>query len=385
MKLFLLIIFLFLNTANAKIQDQDVKSYDEIRKAYGSAMGNVTLGSRCLHLSAPAPFIKVGQYVTTLLLFPFVIPNNTTVSAITPGLCAAGEITLSNAAMLTISGQLFNFGGPLSSLINTNKIYVPQTGETLDQSITDGSLFYEASPVVTHNFVFAGPITGSERPSFRALTPADVPYHDPILWSPTGVGIEFTYITPPGAKYLKVKMTGAGGGGQSGCNGVYGYAGGDGDATYFGSYTVPGGKGGDQSNVNGGKGGEALGFSDSVRSFTGGHGSPSGIQSSFIAGAGGNSFFGQGGTPGSRDIMAGYGDAGSGGGGGCATSSGLNTICGQGGGAGAYAEILITSPASSYPAKLGFFGAAGDGGGCLAHLPGGGGGFGVLTVEAYFQ
>ena len=198
-----------------------------------------------------------------------------------------------------------------------------------------------------------------------------------------------TYTTPtnPSPLYLYIKIVGGGGGGGGGgpYNAADPYKGGTGGTTTFGSFiTCNGGGGaGGVSAVQGGGGAASVTTSASIIkifSFNG------------TSGSGGLvNFYNQ--TPGCTGAASPFGGAGGGG----ITTGGIATGYGSGGGGGGftsgnypgggggsagYAEVLITSPLSSYSYAVGN---AGTGGASSIGYTGGAGGSGAIIVTAYFQ
>ena len=197
-----------------------------------------------------------------------------------------------------------------------------------------------------------------------------------------------TYTTPtsPAPLYLRVRVLGGGGGGSAaGGSAQNGSAGG---TSTFGTslITANGGGGGTWTTAAGGAGGTAsVTTSSTVKQLAavtggGGMGLTGAITGSQgVGGIGGSSAFGGGG--GTAINVSGYTGAtntGAGGGGG---SSPGNSNSGSGGGAGGYAEVIITSPSSTYSYAVGASGNAGGSG----TYNGGNGGSGIIIVEEHYQ
>lgn len=193
-----------------------------------------------------------------------------------------------------------------------------------------------------------------------------------------------TYTTPTGAKYLYVKMIGAGGGGAGGGYGaVIATGGGTGGTTTFGTslLTCTGGDGGSYAGApgNGGVGGSGT-INSPATGLTARGGtaqSISLINSGSPAGTpGGSSAFGGSGATIGGVPLVGYNGGGGGGGG------GSNTYNGAGGGGGGYVEAYIPSPSATYSYAVGAAGTAGSAG--SNGSPGSTGGAGLIIVTAFF-
>lgn len=191
-----------------------------------------------------------------------------------------------------------------------------------------------------------------------------------------------TYTTPAGARWIRVRCYGAGGGGQG--SGTSAGNGGTGGSTTFGSTiaVANGGTGGSFASTVAGVGGTATSSSGQVvHLVTGGYG---GAFASVNAGGGtgGNGVLGgsgTGGRPGAADPgIAGVTNTGGGGGGASTATSGS---CG--GGSGGYAEVIIGSPSATYSYAVGAAGAAGVAG--SGGSAGGAGGSGLIVVEEFYR
>lgn len=182
-----------------------------------------------------------------------------------------------------------------------------------------------------------------------------------------------TYNTPAGARQIYVRMVGGGGGSSGG--GTSAGSGGGGGTTTFNGIVVNGGTG--ASTSNGGQGG--TGGTGSAALRAGGSGGGSGIPTSTATtggGVGGGSFFAGGGATGTD------GFANTGGGAGGGPSLGASVPTGSGGGGGEYAELLISSPATSYAYIVGSGGTGGAAGttGGSGHV----GGSGVIIIREFY-
>jgi len=203
-----------------------------------------------------------------------------------------------------------------------------------------------------------------------------------------------TYTTPTGALYLRVRMVGGGGGGQgSSGNGASngGNAGNATDSTFGTSLLVAGGgSGGGNGSTGGtyslGTGPVGLGFRGAYGGFGQPQGSISGspIGVALSGGMGGNSVFGGAGSSpnGGNNGTAAFANTGSGGGG-AANDLVANALSGAGGGAGAYVDVIIKNPLSSYSYTVGAGTAGGTAG--TSGFAGGAGADGIIIVEEFYQ
>lgn len=194
-----------------------------------------------------------------------------------------------------------------------------------------------------------------------------------------------TFVTPPGALYLHIKMVGGGGGGGGSGGSGTGGIGGLGGTTTFSSLSAAGGTGGTggglQSNA-GGNGGTASGGAINIAGATG-EGTQVNSGGANVGGNGASSpCFGGAGTRG----VAGTGGAGvpnTGGGGGGAYQTSTSSTGGSGGGSGGCLETWISAPATSYSYAIGSAGSAGSAG--TSGNSGGAGAAGRIIVEAYYN
>jgi hypothetical protein len=265
---------------------------------------------------------------------------------------------------------------------------VSGTPSTTDNPV--GSIIYD---VVNNNFkgLFAG--GWGDITQGASITPPQVTVYK--------TGTAQTYTPPAGALYLRVRMVGGGGGGSGGRapTGNPSGVGGDGGNTTFsetggslslvaykglGGPVVPttfkGGAGGatDLDGLTGIEVPGAYGAAGSVSNSTYGARSPGAM-------GGGSPFGGAGmGASYSSDSNTNaIANTGSGGGGGNANSPGVDLYSGNGGGAGGYIDVIITSPAPQYTYTVGTGGTAGTAGN--DGYPGGAGAAGIIEVTAYFQ
>lgn len=207
----------------------------------------------------------------------------------------------------------------------------------------------------------------------------------------TGSGV---YNVPAGAKWLRVRMTGAGGGGgSSGTSGGGNVNGSDGNnttwAVHSGSIFVTAGLGGrgfgGGNSAAGGAGGTNTISAPAiaVANIAGGLGHTSGpdsAQANQSGGMGGANPFGGAGYSTYAGANGGAGQTNTGAGG-AGASTGGSAYAGIGAGAGGYVEFIIQSPSASYDYVLGAGGAGGatNSGG----FTGGAGAAGIIIIEAY--
>jgi hypothetical protein len=202
-----------------------------------------------------------------------------------------------------------------------------------------------------------------------------------------------TYTTPssPRPLYLKVRVVGGGGGGSgSGSGTSTGGNGGAGSSSSFFNMICGGGSGGIFNNatpMSGGTGGTATaggGVTYTViqNGGQGGTGDNSGSVVYGPGGSGGSTPFSSG-AEGNQNTTGTNGEANTGEGGSGGGFGGTLTVPGAGGGAGAYLEGLISSPATSYAYAVGSGGSAGGPG--TSGFAGGAGGSGYIVVEEHYQ
>ena len=204
----------------------------------------------------------------------------------------------------------------------------------------------------------------------------------------TGSG---TYTVPTGAKWLRVRMVGAGGGGAGGGTGSPGNGGNGGNTTFGSSFlTANGGSGGNIAQSPGfgqaaaggaftiNAGASGLGVSGGQ-----GHGVAPTNANGFSPGAmGGASALGGAGAGAAGNAGgAGAANTGAGGGGGGIDATGQSP--GGGGGAGGFIDAIIPSPSASYSYAIGAAGTAGAAG--TNGFAGGAGAAGQIIVEAHFN
>lgn len=202
-------------------------------------------------------------------------------------------------------------------------------------------------------------------------------------------GTAATYTAPAGVRWLRIRVKGGGGGGGGGGGTATGGTGGTGgNSSIFNGLSVAGGQagtgGGQAGNLlngaNGGAGGTtAVGYFN-MAGAPGGNSVPGIGAFAGLGGAGG----GHGGGISGNLAVGGTGAANSGGGGGGGSSAG-GQGAGGGGGEGAYADILITSPASTYTYTVAAAAAGGAAGTVGTNMAAGGpGATGYIVVEEYY-
>lgn len=195
-----------------------------------------------------------------------------------------------------------------------------------------------------------------------------------------------TYTTPTcngvTAKYIVVKMVGAGGGGAG--SGTTPGAATAGTASTFGTALLSAG-GGAAGAVGAATGVGAAGgvVTGCDYNLSGGAGQPGENTANRQGGAGGASFFGGQAPAGILLNVAGLNAAANTGSGGSGASAGATLGSGGGGAAGGYCEKLIVAPLASYNVVVGAKGTGGTLG--TSGSAGGNGADGVLGVMAYFQ
>lgn len=215
-------------------------------------------------------------------------------------------------------------------------------------------------------------------------------------FSANGTG---TYTTPANVRYVRIRLSGPGGGGASGQGSAASNSGANGSAsTTFGSslLTATAGQGsvGGTGLTSGGAGGSATINSPAVKlaSNSGGNGSGTmysgGTNSQALQAGGGvggvNALGGAGGGGGitTSGGTNGVPETGAGGGGG-GSGSNNSSYGGGGGGAGGYIEAIISGPSATYAYAIGSGGAGGAAtSGCGA---GGNGGSGIIIIEEYYS
>lgn len=181
-------------------------------------------------------------------------------------------------------------------------------------------------------------------------------------------GTAATYTTPAGAKWLWIRMIGAGGGSGGG-----GGAAAPGGATTFNGVTVAGGGG--SGSIASGNGSPGLGGTGGTGAVSfrkpGNPGASAGSSSIGGVFGGGTIQGGSTGNPGAANTGTG-------------ASGGIDVIqsfVGAPGGNGEYAEMIIVNPSPTYTYTIGVGGAAGPAGGSTAGAIGGSGY--IIVMETY--
>ena len=198
-----------------------------------------------------------------------------------------------------------------------------------------------------------------------------------------------TYTVPTGAKWLYIKMVGAGGGGGGG-GATNGGAGGTGGSTTFGTSLLTCTGGGTVGSIGSSAGTATINSPATGISLTGNLGQGfsayvASVQSHFGAGGvgGAGPFGGAGSGSANTSGSAASANTGAGGGGGGANSVASLQYTGAGGGGGGYIEAYITSSLSStYAYAIGAGGAGGTAG--TGGYAGAAGGSGLIIITAYF-
>lgn len=188
-------------------------------------------------------------------------------------------------------------------------------------------------------------------------------------------GTSQTYTTPPGVRYIRVRLIGGGGGAGSG-TGSTGGSGGTGGTSSFGTSLLSGSGGVGAATSGGGVGGAAsLGTGPIGVAITGQNG-----------GYGVSSFTVSGNVINASGIGASGGPLGSFGCGGNGGSAGIvNNVqnqSGGGGGAGGAVDAIIAAPLANYTYSVGAAGTAGAAG--TSGSVGLAGGGGIIIVEEYY-
>jgi hypothetical protein len=249
----------------------------------------------------------------------------------------------------------------------TYVFFIAAGNATVGATYTNNSVTYTVSSTITAGTTLSASGNGA-------------PLTSGTLTKATGSGdATLTFYAVRAPSSLHVRLVGGGGGGASSAN-----SGANGTATTFGSGFLTANYGvGGVVDSSGGAGGTAtiVGTAYGV-ALTGGGGGPGMALSAgqhSAGGVGGSSPFGGagvGGGAGSTGIGGAAGvNSGSGGGGGASSQSG-----GAGGGSGGYIDVIVPSPASSYPYAVGAKGA-----GAATSPVGGDGGAGLIWIIQNYQ
>lgn len=267
----------------------------------------------------------------------------------------------------------------LSSSGNHNLTYIFQiaTGSaTIGATYTNNGVTYTIAATVASAVVVKATGNGA-------------PLASGTLTKTGGAGdTTLTFYAVRSAAYLRLRMAGGGAGGAGGGTSS-GTAAGDGGDTTFGVHTAGGGIKGLWNNGSGGAGGTpTLGAGGAGISIPGGRGAGSGASQTdniySVGGQGGVTAFGGtagGGGPGTAG-GAGATNTGAGGSGGNANPHVPLSTGGDGGGSGAFLDIIIAAPVSTYAYGIG---AGGVAGGTVDGAAGGAGAAGIIEVTEYYQ
>ncbi len=309
------------------------------------------------------------------------------VYAIDTGIADAYAIAPTPALTAYVVGQVFRF-----KAIHANATTTPTLAVS---GLTAGIISWADGTALTAGNIAANGmydvIVASLTPTFHLQTPTSPDLQTTPTTQTFTSGTAATYTTPAGVKWIKIRMI-AGGGGGGGSGGTTGPTGGTGGTTSFNAVTVIGGTGGTGSTATptfvaglGGTGGTGT----TVFRVPGGIGNQQAFGANAIGGgAGGNGPFGGAGgyvsiTAGALGMAGSPGATNSGAGGGGAAATNTVAFCGNGGGAGEYAEMIIGSPAATYTYTVGAGGAGGIGTG-TSPFTGGAGAAGIIIIEEHY-
>ncbi len=138
--LFLVTLMALGSMGAAGFQNEDFKSLSQIQSSNATITGNVSSSSTPTCITSPSSItgIFAGLYVYDTTHSTY-IPSGTTVVGV-PGTCSAGQIQMSQSSIGTATGDTLTFGGQLSQLLNTTKIYDNTNQMQLSASISAGIL-----------------------------------------------------------------------------------------------------------------------------------------------------------------------------------------------------------------------------------------------------
>lgn len=128
-KLIALLLLFASSVAIAKIQNEDVKSLSDITSAVLTTTGNLTISTACIASPASVAGLAPGQFIYDTTHSSYISTGTTIVGL--PGTCSAGQIQMSTNAVNSATGDAITFGGTMSQLINTSKIYDSTYSEQL--------------------------------------------------------------------------------------------------------------------------------------------------------------------------------------------------------------------------------------------------------------
>ncbi len=312
--------------------------------------------------------------------------------AVTPTYTPVTQSLLPN---LVTAGLLNYDSGTHTYTLTTN-------GEQFMSWVTDLTASLVTSGIITETDT-AGVLSYAYNPAF---SPPGGSFASPVAPTIqrflTGSGTYTLPTSPRAPLYIKVIMSGAGGGGGA----SYGF----GNASSFAPNGTAGGSTtfGPNLTCNGGSGGNGADNNDSYASAPGGSYSVTSVSNQYVlfatngsSGGGGlitaqtnaNAIGGAGGTnplgcgcPGAPFAAGGISalpNTGAGGSGAGPNSNQAFQFGGAGAGAGSYIEVIIGSPSSTYSYSVGSAGAGGASSGATSYS-GGDGGSGIIIVEEYY-
>lgn len=201
MNKFLLAILLATSIANAKIQDADVKSAQDLKTAVKTITGNLSSGNACIASPSSLTSLAVGQYLYDLTTSAN-IPSGTTIAGL-PGTCSAGQIQMSANAAGTATGDSIGVGAPLTQLINDTKLWVSSVtpAQPLSTAITAGLIGGGGGNTGKNYLANASFEGGTSSWTISGATSAvnTSDFHDgsqSITLTPTGAGSILQSVTP---------------------------------------------------------------------------------------------------------------------------------------------------------------------------------------------
>jgi hypothetical protein len=273
------------------------------------------------------------------------------------------------------------------------------TGQIIDYGINDTSntecatgTYYSSSVQLTRGSSLSGMVSTNGNSAIVMslaaqvfITPTAITYSPPTFQTLTG-GTGFTYVTPNGVTWLRIRACGSGGGGGASiANG--GGGGGTGGLTSFdnagSNFTANSGLGGSGGGVGSGGSGGTGGFgSVFFRAIGDGGGCGGGVAETTSGYGGGSAFFGGGGKAFAGNSTGQNGAVNTGGGGSGGAGIIAGDLGGSGGGGGECFELIIQYPLASYLYSVGL---GGSGGGSGSGSGGGFGGSGIIVIEEHYN